>query len=93
MIAPALFCIALVCLCHSSAGYSAIPETASPPGPPWTPRRCQKLSFEKLSCCHLNLSSVPTGLDPRLRRLDVSNNMISDIGVVNLRFLEELDST
>ncbi|XP_048885294.1 transforming growth factor beta activator LRRC32-like [Brienomyrus brachyistius] len=54
-------------------------------------KNCQKSSFKKLSCWNQNLSSIPADLNPRLHQLDLSNNIIREIGVVNLRFLRNLD--
>ncbi|XP_023698794.2 transforming growth factor beta activator LRRC32-like [Paramormyrops kingsleyae] len=55
------------------------------------PQDCQKSSLKTLSCWNQNLSSIPADLNPRLRQLDLSNNVITEIGVVSLRFLQNLD--
>ncbi|MBN3301393.1 LRC32 protein, partial [Amia calva] len=48
----------------------------------------------ELSCSYLNLSSVPVGLDYRLKKLDLSNNAIRNIdwdATANLRSLQDFD--
>ncbi|MFT7803087.1 leucine-rich repeat-containing protein 32-like [Arapaima gigas] len=58
---------------------------------PQSLRSCQMFSSQEMSCWNLSLSAVPTELHPRLSRLDLSNNLIGELGVVSLGLLETLD--
>ncbi|KAI1898223.1 hypothetical protein AGOR_G00070130 [Albula goreensis] len=58
-----------------------------------TPSGCVKAGSVRLTCSNLNLTSIPTGLDPRLRKLDVSQNQITDMGVLDQGSLLELDAS
>ncbi|XP_046876769.1 transforming growth factor beta activator LRRC32-like isoform X1 [Hypomesus transpacificus] len=51
----------------------------------------QDLHYQELSQQHQNLTSIPDGLDPSLRGLDLSHNMIRQLGLLALPDLKRLD--
>ncbi|KAJ8394410.1 hypothetical protein AAFF_G00046210 [Aldrovandia affinis] len=83
----------LLCWGHSYAYSSMLRETPEEPAAHWTPPGCVRVGSEGLACRGLNFSSVPARLDPRLRRLDVSNNQIRDLALPSLGSLQELDAS
>ncbi|XP_064182402.1 transforming growth factor beta activator LRRC32-like isoform X1 [Anguilla rostrata] len=93
MTAGTFICVLLTLWSRSRGDSGAFRATPEEPRAPSTPPGCVKVSPEKLSCRNLNLTSVPTRLDPGLRRLDVSYNRIRDMGVLELRALQELDAS
>ncbi|KAJ8351317.1 hypothetical protein SKAU_G00227930 [Synaphobranchus kaupii] len=93
MIAAAFICVLLALWSHTHCDSGTFRGMPGEAGTPSTPPGCVKVRQEELSCRNLNLTSIPTRLDPGLRRLDVSNNRIRSMGVLDLRSLQELDAS
>ncbi|KAJ8255440.1 hypothetical protein GJAV_G00204900 [Gymnothorax javanicus] len=93
MITPAFIYVHFALWSRAYSDSTTLPKSPEQRDTPSAHPGCVQVNPEELSCAKLNLTSVPTRLDPRLKRLDLSYNWIKNMSLLDLRSLQELDAS